>query len=182
MLCMTHMISCLNTSRYGYLGFPTQNINIRPCHTELVLGVQHSVGHNKMKEHVCGIIATNSSFVHLFFIHSCNIVCRHLGELRQVEERHTRDIAWWQRSLSQAMSQIQELTSELERQEKHREQLAGKIGSMLQAQYQQAATLIWEPSTDASANVSYIGALRWLSYQAYMLGSGQLYISLLSSL
>jgi predicted RNase H-like nuclease (RuvC/YqgF family) len=78
---------------------------------------------------------------------------RYLGELRQVEERHSRDIAWWQHSLAQAMEQVQELTSELERQEKHREQLAGKIRSMLQAQYQQAANLIWEPPT---TNVSHL--------------------------
>ncbi|KAF4518881.1 hypothetical protein B566_EDAN006732 [Ephemera danica] len=79
---------------------------------------------------------------------------RQQWENRETEARnkHTRalNIAWWQRSLSQAMAQIQELTSELERQEKHREQLAGKIRSMLQAQYQQAATLIWEPPTDGT--------------------------------
>ncbi|XP_059487495.1 golgin subfamily A member 5 [Neocloeon triangulifer] len=87
---------------------------------------------------------------------------RHLNELKQVEERHTRDVGWWKRSLAKAMEQIQELTSELEKQEKHKEQLASKMRSLLQSQYQQATTLIWEQPT-SSADSKVHDTRSWLS-------------------
>ncbi|XP_065349525.1 centrosomal protein of 290 kDa isoform X2 [Cloeon dipterum] len=87
---------------------------------------------------------------------------RHLNELKQVEERHSRDIVWWKRSLAKAMEQIQELTSELEKQEKHKEQLASKMRSLLQSQYQQATNLIWEQPT-ASGDSKGPDARPWMN-------------------
>jgi uncharacterized phage infection (PIP) family protein YhgE len=89
--------------------------------------------------------------------HTLNVgMCgfRHLTELKQVEERHTRDVGWWKRSLAKAMEQIQELTGELEKQEKHKEQLASKMRSLLQNQYQQATSLIWEQPTASVSHFS----------------------------